>query len=111
MNIYLRHAVIPLLASLTLGALSTVGKAQDGPCIRVDRIAKWEILDRWQALAYDSSGNSIAFINFDASSAPDLRQGAPSFRFFSPSICRSDNVQINGKVMSRISYIEPVRKQ
>jgi hypothetical protein len=111
MNIYLRYAVISLFVSLTLGALSTVAKAQSGPCIRVDRIAKWEILDARKALVYDAAGNSVAFIDFMFPSTPDLRQGTPSFRFFSPSICKFDNVQINGKIMSRIDDIELVRKQ
>ena len=76
-------------------------------CIAVDRIAKWEVLDNTKAIVYDSQGNSIAFVIF--ADYPWVKKAGESFRFFSPSICRFDRVQISGG-MTTISNIEPIRK-
>lgn len=81
--------------------------AQTG-CIRVDQIAKWEVLDSTKTVIYDPQGNSIAFIIFDGYSPP-LQKSGENFRFFSPTICKSDRVQIT-KGMTTISFIEPIRK-
>jgi len=99
------------LLAFAILVFSPMTFAQTGPCVRVDRIAKWEILDAYTTLIYDANGESIAFVNFYFGSTPDLRKGTPSFRFFSPSICRYDDVQINGKYMTRIEEIKLVRKQ
>lgn len=78
--------------------------AQSG-CISVDQIAKWEVLDSTKTIVYDSQGNSIAFIIFDSS----LKKSNETFRFFSPTICRFDRVQIS-TAMAVIKSIEPIRK-
>ena len=106
-----RLAVIALISSVALNDFSSVAEAQTGSCIRVDRIAKWEILNSYKTLVYDAQGNSIAFIDFAPGSTPDLRKGTPTFRFFSPSICVADDVQINGNTMSWVNGIKLVRKQ
>lgn len=77
--------------------------AQSG-CIRVDQIAKWEVLDNTKTIVYDSQGNSIAFIIFDT-----LLASNENFRFFSPTICRFDRVKTS-RAMATITSIEPIRK-
>ena len=80
--------------------------AQSG-CIRVDQIAKWEVLDETKTIIYDSQGNSIAFIVFKDFSY--LKKSGETFRFFSPTICRLDRVQTTVG-MTTIQSIEPIRK-
>jgi len=100
------------LLAFAILVFSPMTFAQTGPCVRVDRIAKWEILNYYKTLIYDANGESIAFVDFFYSlSSPDLRTGTPTFRFFSPTICEGDDVQINGKYMTRIEEIKLVRKQ
>jgi hypothetical protein len=79
--------------------------AQSG-CIRVDQIAKWEVLDFDKTIVYDNQGNSIAFIVF---SQGYLKKSGENFRFFSPTICRLDRVQTSSR-MDTISSVEPIRK-
>ena len=76
-------------------------------CLKVDQIAKWEILDFDKAIVYDSQGNSIAFVIF---SAGYLKKSGETFRFFSPTICRGDRVQKSSGSMDVIQSIEPIRK-
>ena len=85
-----------------------VANAQSG-CIRVDSIAKWEVLDHSKAIVYDSQNNSIAFIIFDVTYPNYLVKLNESFRFFSPTICRFDRVQTT-KGMTTVSSIEAIRK-
>jgi hypothetical protein len=82
--------------------------AQSG-CIRVDQIAKWEVLDYTKTIVYDSQGNSIAFIIFDTGFNGYLKKSNETFRFFSPAICRFDRVQTSSAMMT-IGSIEPIRK-
>jgi hypothetical protein len=82
--------------------------AQPG-CIRVDQIAKWEVLDVTKTIVYDSQGNSIAFVIFDPGFNGYLKKSNETFRFFSPTICRNDRVQISSAMVT-ISSIEPIRK-
>ena len=107
--------VLAVVTALGFG-LSVATYAQTKTCLNVDRIGKWEILDVNQALVYDKSNTSIAFVTFLFSdfspySHLDLRQGSPSFRFFSPTICPYDKVQVFGRKMTAITSIEMVRKQ
>ena len=90
-------AIFPFLAN-----------AQSG-CIRVDSIAKWEVLDYSKTIVYDSQNNSIAFIIFDVNQTNYLVKLNESFRFFSPTICRFDRVQTT-KGMTTVSSIEVIRK-
>ena len=86
-----------------------LANAQSG-CIRVDSIAKWEVLDGSKTIAYDSQGNSIAFIIFNINYSTEyLSKSNETFRFFSPTICRYDRVQTS-KVMTTVLSIEPIRK-
>ena len=106
---------LAILSALGLG-LSDVSYAQTKTCLNADRIGKWEILDVNQAMVYDKNNVSLAFVTFTFSDfAPytlhDLRQGSPSFRFFSPTICLYDKVQVFGRKMTAITNIEMVRKQ
>ena len=78
-------------------------------CIRVDQIAKWEVLDSNKTLVYDLQGGTIAFVVFETYPSPYLKKSGETFRFFSPTICRSDRVQISGG-MTNITGIEPIRK-
>lgn len=80
--------------------------AQSG-CIRVDAIAKWEVLDSTKTIVYDAQGNSIAFVIF--SSGSFLKKAGETFRFFSPTICSWDRVQTTAG-MTTVSAIEPIRK-
>ncbi len=92
--------------SLFFSFLPFLANAQSG-CIRVDSIAKWEVLDTTKTVVYDSQGNAIAFIIFESLSF--LKRSGENFRFFSPTICKFDRVQTtNG--MTMISSIEPIRK-
>jgi hypothetical protein len=75
-------------------------------CIKVDSIAKWEVLDHNKTLIYDAQGNSIAFIIFNGT---NLRKIDESFRFFSSTICPHDRVQTS-QIMTTISSIELIRK-
>ena len=97
LSLFFILAIFPFLAN-----------AQSG-CIRVDSIAKWEVLDYSKAIVYDSQNNSIAFIIFDTYSQTGLRKSNESFRFFSPTICRYDRVQVT-QGMTTISAIEIIRK-
>jgi hypothetical protein len=115
MRIRKNLGVLAILSALGLG-LSDVSYAQTKPCFNVDRIGKWEILDVNQALVYDKNNVSLAFVTFSyidfvPYSVHDLRQGSPSFRFFSPTICLYDKVQVFGRKMTAITSIEMVRKQ
>jgi hypothetical protein len=78
-------------------------------CIRVDQIAKWEVLDQNKTIIYDSQGNTIAFVIFNTSYPNYLKKSGETFRFFSSTICRYDRVQISSD-MTTIQSIEPIRK-
>ncbi len=91
---------------LCLSILPFLANAQSG-CIRVDAIAKWEVLDNTKTVVYDSQGNSVAFVIFEYYS--NLQKSGENFRFFSPTICKFDRVQTT-KGMTTIASIEPIRK-
>lgn len=93
------------LLSLIFGLLPFLANAQSG-CVRVDQIAKWEVLDFTKTVVYDAQGNTIAFIVF---SQGGLKKSGENFRFFSPTICTSDRVQTSSR-MDLISSVEPIRK-
>jgi len=78
-------------------------------CVRVDQISKWEVLDQNKTIIYDSQGNTIAFVIFNTSYPNYLKKSGETFRFFSPTICRADRVQISSD-MTTILSIEPIRK-
>lgn len=98
--------VTKILLTLSILTCSNVLLAQTN-CIRVDQIAKWEVLDSTKTIVYDSQGKSIAFIVFEW--PPLLKSLGETFRFFSPTICKYDRVQIS-EGMTRISSIETIRK-
>ncbi len=91
--------------SLIFCLLPFSANAQSG-CVRVDQIAKWEVLDLDKTVVYDAQGNTIAFIIF---SQGYLKKSGESFRFFSPTICRNDRVQTSSR-MDTIFSVEPIRK-
>ena len=93
-----------VITSIIISAFAFSASAQSG-CVRVDQIAKWEVLDSTKTIINDSQGNSIAFIIFDSF----IKKSSETFRFFSPTICRFDRVQLSGG-MATISSIEPIRK-
>jgi hypothetical protein len=93
-------------ASIVISTFSFSANAQSG-CVKVDQIAKWEVLDSTKTIIYDSQENSVAFIIFGQT--PYLKKSGETFRFFSPTICRFDRVQISGG-MTTIVSIEPIRK-
>jgi hypothetical protein len=79
-------------------------------CVKVDQIAKWEVLDHNKTVIYDSQGNTIAFVIFNIlSPSAYLKKSGETFRFFSPTLCRVDRVQVSGGMVT-ISDIEPIRK-
>ena len=97
--------ILPLILSLS----PFLANAQSG-CIRVDQIAKWEVLDSNKTIAYDAQGNSIAFVIFNTIySYEHLSKSNETFRFFSPTICKNDRVQTS-KAMTTITSIEPIRR-
>jgi hypothetical protein len=96
------------IIALSLLMSSNVVLAQSN-CIRLDRIAKWEVLDHNKTIIYDSQGNTIAFVVFDTVYPHYLKKTGETFRFFSPTICQSDRVQISSS-MTYISTIESIRK-
>lgn len=96
-----------LINSVIFLHFSCLANAQPN-CIKVDQIAKWEVLDNTKTIIYDNQGSSIAFVIFDGYTSY-LKKSGENFRFFSPSICRGDRVQVtNG--MSSIIAIEAIRK-
>ena len=95
-----------LINSVILLNFSCLANAQPN-CIKVDQIAKWEVLDYTKTIIYDNQGSSIAFVIFD--SPPYLTKKGENFRFFSPSICRGDRVQTSSG-MTVIVNIEAIRK-
>jgi hypothetical protein len=95
-----------VIASIIISAFAFSVNAQSG-CVKVDQIAKWEVLDSTKTIIYDSQGNSITFIIFD--SAAYLKKSGETFRFFSSTICRGDRVQTS-QGMTHIVSIEPIRK-
>ena len=78
-------------------------------CIRLDRIAKWEVLDHNKTIIYDSQGNTIAFVVFDTVYPHYLKKTGETFRFFSSTICWLDRVQISNG-MTTITSIEQIRR-
>ena len=100
----LKTVVIALSALMC----SNVVLAQSN-CVRVDLIAKWEVLDQNKTIIYDSQGNTIAFVIFNTSYPNYLKKSGETFRFFSPTICLYDRVQISS-AMTNIQAIEPIRK-
>ena len=80
----------------------------ESQCIKVDSIAKWEVLDHNKTVIHDSQGNSIAFVVF-WTTASILQTSGETFRFFSPTICESDRVQTSTG-MQKIRAIEIIRK-
>jgi len=97
-----------VLIALSVLISSTAVFAQSN-CIRVDQIAKWEVLDGNKTVIYDLQGSTIAFVLFETYPSPSLKKSGETFRFFSPTICRWDRVQISGG-MTNITGIEPIRK-
>jgi hypothetical protein len=98
-----------VVLSLILSLFPFSVNAQSG-CIRVDQIAKWEVLDSNKTIAYDAQGNSIAFVIFNIIySYEHLSKSNENFRFFSPTICKNDRVQTS-KAMTTIASIEPIRR-
>ncbi len=86
-----------------------LANAQSG-CIKVDQIAKWEVLDHSKTIVYDSQGNSMAFVIFNIIYPGDyLSKSNENFRFFSSTICRNDRVQTS-KGMTTVLSIEAIRK-
>ena len=96
-----------LLVALFFLTSSNVVLAQAN-CIRVDQVAKWEVLDSTKTVIYDSQGSTIAFVIFDSYSAY-LKKSGETFRFFSSTICRGDRVQTTAG-MTTVTNIEPIRK-
>ncbi len=108
MNKILKLINKPIFA-IIIFTIAATASAQTG-CIRVDQIAKWEVLDTSKTIVYDSQGNSIAFIIFDTIYSYNwLQKSNETFRFFSPTICRNDRVQTS-RAMTTITSIEPIRK-
>jgi hypothetical protein len=108
MNKILKLINKPIFTCIVL-MVAITANAQPG-CLKVDSIAKWEVLDGSKTIVYDSQGNSIAFIIFEIIQPYEyLSKSNETFRFFSSMICRNDRVQTS-KVMTRISSIEPIRK-
>ena len=105
MNKILKLIHKPIFAIIVF-TIATTASAQTG-CIRVDQIAKWEVLDHTKTVAYDTQGNSIAFVIFETYAS--LQRSGENFRFFSPTICKFDRVQTT-RGMTTISNIEPIRK-
>ena len=69
LSLFIILAIFPFLAN-----------AQSG-CIRVDSIAKWEVLDHSKAIVYDSQNNSITAGIFPAPwGVPSLDSGNPIHR-------------------------------
>jgi hypothetical protein len=98
-----------LIFTIIVFTIAITASAQPG-CIRVDQIAKWEVLDSDKTVVYDSQGNSIAFIIFNINFPREyLSKSNETFRFFSSTICRNDRVQTS-KVMTTITSIEQIRK-
>jgi hypothetical protein len=95
------------LIALLLLISSNVAWAQAN-CIKVDQVAKWEVLDSTKAVIYDSQGSTIAFVIF-SSYASYLKKSGETFRFFSSTICRGDRVQVS-EGMTTVTNIEPIRK-
>jgi len=101
--------VVFLSAFLAVSSLSAYAKTPvPFGCVKVDQIARWEVLDETKTIVYDSQGNSIAFIVFTFSTTK-LSKSKETFRFFSSTICPNDRVQTSTG-MTTVATIEPIRK-
>ena len=107
MNKILKLLIKPVF--LIIFSLFAISIGAQPSCIKVDQIGKWEVLDTTKTIIYDSQGNTIAFIIFQEYPAPTLKRSGETFRFFSPTICLFDRVQISAG-MTTIRGIEPIRK-
>ena len=87
--------------------MSSTAVLAQANCIRVDQVAKWEVLDGNKTVIYDSQGGTIAFVVFE--SYAYLKKSGETFRFFSSTICRGDRVQTT-MGMTTVTNIEPIRK-
>jgi len=94
------------IIALSVLMSSTAVLAQPN-CIRVDQVAKWEVLDGNKTVIYDSQGGTIAFVVF--SSSAYIKKSGETFRFFSSTICSGDRVQTTAG-MTLVLNIEPIRK-
>ena len=94
------------IIALSVLMSSTAVLAQSN-CVRVDQIAKWEVLDSNKTVVYDLQGGTIAFVVF--ASYPYLKKSGETFRFFSSTICSGDRVQTTAG-MTLVLNIEPIRK-
>ena len=101
--------VVLLSAFLAVSSLSAYAQTPvPFGCVKVDQIARWEVLDETKTIVYDSQGNSIAFIVFTFITT-NLSKSKETFRFFSSTICPKDRVQTSNG-MTTVATVEPIRK-
>lgn len=76
-------------------------------CPAVDSVKKWEVISSSQLLAYDQNDKYYFFMYIYGGWG---KKGEPvSLRFFSSTICKGDNVVVNGTATTVYS-IEGIRR-
>jgi len=97
-------AVLSLITSL-VAPTSSNGQQN---CPAVDSVKKWEVISGSKLLAYDKDDRYYFFLNL--SYHLNLKVGGPvTLRFFSSTICRDDNVVVNGNAIT-VAFIEGIRR-
>ena len=75
-------------------------------CIKETDVTKWEVISANRMVAYTGS-RYLAFVSF---TVLDLKVGdAITLRLFSPTICNSDLVILNG-TQARVDRVELIRQ-
>lgn len=97
-------AVLSLITSL----VTPVSSNGQQNCPAVDSVKKWEVISSYKLLAYDKNDEYYFFLELPF--AINLKVGGPvTLRFFSSTICKSDNIVVNGQA-TRVGSLEGIRR-
>lgn len=98
-------AALSLITSL-VAPISSNGQQN---CPAVDSVKKWEVISSIKLLAYDKNDQYYFFLVVYGLGG-NLKVGGPvTLRFFSSTICPSDNVVVNGQA-TRVESLEGIRR-
>lgn len=94
--------------SLIIGLVAPVSSNGQQNCPAVDSVKKWEVISSYKLLAYDKNDEYYFFLELPF--AINLKVGGPvTLRFFSSTICKYDNVVVNGQA-TLVNGIEGIRR-
>ena len=79
-------------------------------CPDVSSVKKWEVLSSTKMLAYDNNDQYYFFMNIGTLYSSVPKVGGPvTLRFFSSTICRGDNLIVNGQ-STYVNSLEGIRR-